>query len=54
MKRGLLLAATGGLVFTLLPPILFFAGMMELPPVQSAMSWGMILWFVALLLLRRR
>lgn len=46
MKTLSIVLAGSGLLLTILPPVLFFAGAVELESLQHLMTFGMVLWFV--------
>jgi len=47
MKNLLKIASLIGLVLSILPPVLFFLGKMEMDPMKWTMGLGMVLWMVS-------
>jgi hypothetical protein len=45
MRNLLIASAVCGLTITIIPPLLCFGGMLDLPMSQQLMTLGMILWF---------
>ena len=47
MKRAAQLASLAALAGTIVPPVLFFAGRLEIEPMKWAMLVAAVVWFAA-------